>query len=62
MSRASRKKKRSKTSKVVDSLDTVDSGLTLLDLGPIGIGIAVFGGAIAVVAGVFRFMSRRTGV
>ena len=57
MSLRSGKRKRSKTDNALDGVDAVGG---LMELGPIGIGIAVFGGAIAVAAGVFRFMSRRS--
>lgn len=53
-----RDKKSSKTSNAFDALDAAD---TLFELGPVGLGIAVISGAIAVVVGVFKFMSRRSG-
>ena len=52
-----RRKKNSKTGAALDGLDAAGS---LLELGPIGLGIAVLGGAIAVVVGVFKFMSNRS--
>lgn len=58
MSRWRRKDKRSarqRSANAIDGLDAVDG---LLELGPVGLAIAVFGGAIAVVAGVFKFMRR----
>lgn len=59
MSRWPRKRKTKRsTSKSDGSVGTLDAVDGLLELGPAGLAIAVFGGAVAVIAGVFKFMRR----
>jgi len=44
----------------VTKSDLLEGGFHLADAGPVGVAIALVGGAIAVVVGVFTFMDRRS--
>lgn len=57
MSRASRKQK--KSSKVATTIDGLETAGHLADLGVFGLAIALVGGAIGIIVGVFKYMDRR---
>lgn len=61
MSRRRRKKKdATPDDSGVSKFDWLEGGALLAETGGVGVAIALVGGAIAVVAGVFKFMSRRS--